>query len=425
MQVQPKIDSTLNLQLAEWVNRTAESEIRRLLRYSPKYYFAGGKPGVIPLAAFHEIIQNLLTEEKKLYHNDNLGFLTHYNYGPTEGNLQLRSVFSKRLIKRDGLKNLDESQVTLTNGSQQALYALCDILISPGDLILATRPSYLGFLQCAEKVGGKIITVPSDHQGMITDHIPKIINVCKKKFGKTPKVLYSVPYSDNPKGTTLPDVRKRAIYEYSHDYGFMIIEDMAYKEIQFESTKLSPIKKLDVTGDRVAYLSTTTKEAACFRIGYSVIPPNIRDEMIKAKGIYDLCSAEWVQAILTQYYKDYIDKVLPQIRQEYKKRRDAMVKAVGNHLIGTCTKPTGGFFVWFEAENIHFNSTSFIDKALKNDISYVPGATFYPTQGYDYTKKGELDRNRPLANTMRLGYSFQTVENILNGIEKLGRILQK
>ena len=81
MHVQSKLNSTLNIQLAEWVSRTTESEIRRLLRYSPKYYFAGGKPGVIPLAAFHEIIQNLLTKEKKLYQDNNRDFLKHYNFG--------------------------------------------------------------------------------------------------------------------------------------------------------------------------------------------------------------------------------------------------------------------------------------------------------------------------------------------------------
>ena len=412
-------------ELADWVGKISESEIRRLLRYSPKYYFAGGKPGVIPLAAFHEIIQSLLTEEKQLFQNENLNYLNHYNYGASEGNIELRKTFSKRLMQRDGLKDLSASDITLTNGSQQALYALCDISISPGDLVLTTRPSYLGFLQCAEKVGGKVITVPSDEQGMITDFLPSIIKACITKFGKKPKILYTVPYSDNPKGTTLPRNRKKAIYDYSHEYGYLIMEDMAYKEIQFNSTTLEPIKKYDVTNDRVAYLSTTTKEAACFRIGYSVIPPFIRDEMIKAKGIYDLCSAEFVQAILTEYYSKYIDKVLPQIRKDYKKRRDAMVEAVGEHLQGDYTKPTGGFFVWFESENTQFNSTTFAEEALRNDISYVPGATFYPIRGYDYTENGEISNNNPLYNTMRLGYSYQTVENIHKGIGKLGKILPK
>ena len=41
---------------AEWVNRIPESEIRRLLKFSPKYYFAGGKPGILPIDIFHEII---------------------------------------------------------------------------------------------------------------------------------------------------------------------------------------------------------------------------------------------------------------------------------------------------------------------------------------------------------------------------------
>ena len=56
----PKSTDKLPFQFSDWVGRTEENEIRRLLRYSPKYYFAGGKPGVIPVKIFHEIIRNLM-----------------------------------------------------------------------------------------------------------------------------------------------------------------------------------------------------------------------------------------------------------------------------------------------------------------------------------------------------------------------------
>ena len=413
----------LHFTFSEWVTRIPESEIRRLLRFTPKYYFAGGKPGVIPVPTFHTIIQELLNEEKQMLIEKKIASLAHYNYGPTEGNQQLREVLARRLNHRDGLSNIEDSDILITTGSQQSLFALCDTIISPGDILLTTRPAYLGFLQTAEKAGGIIITLPSDQQGMITDNIPSAIDLCRRKFGKSPKVLYSVPYSDNPKGTTLPMNRKEAIIDYSIDFDYLVVEDMAYKEIQFDSNKISPMKKLDPSNERVAYLSTTTKEAASFRIGYSVLPTQIYNEVVKAKGIYDLCSSEWVQAIITRYYEKYIDKALPDIIKEYKKRRDAMSSAINENLDGEATKPTGGFFIWFKTADDKFDSTKFIDIALANDISYVPGATFFPLKGFNYNENKELSECKPEYNVMRLSYSFMTPEMIKEGIHKLGKLI--
>jgi 2-aminoadipate transaminase len=408
---------------SEWVMRIPESEIRRLLRYSPKYYFAGGKPGVIPVPIFHTIIQELLDEERKMLIENKIASLAHYNYGPTEGNQQLREVLARRLNQRDGLINIEASDILITTGSQQSLFALCDTIISPGDILLTTRPSYLGFLQTAEKAGGKIVTIPSDEQGMITDYIPSAINLCKRKFGKSPKVLYSVPYSDNPKGTTLPTNRKEAIIDYSYDFDYLVIEDMAYKEIQFDSNEISPMKRFDVSNERVAYLSTTTKEAAAFRIGYSVLPSEIHNEVVKAKGIYDLCSSEWVQAIITRYYEKYIDKALPDIIKEYKKRRESMAAAINENLKGEATSPTGGFFIWFKTTDKTFDSSKFIETALANDISYVPGATFFPLKGFNYNENREISECVPEHNAMRLSYSFMTPKMIEEGISQLGKLI--
>jgi len=409
--------------LAEWVNRIPESEIRRLLRFTPQYYFAGGKPGVIPLRIFHTIIQEIIEEEKQFLTDNNPNYLVNYNYGATEGNKTLRKVLANRLKQRDGLKNISENDVVLTNGSQQALYGLCDIILSPGDIILTTRPTYLGFLQPAEKLKGQILTIPSDFEGIIPEFIPLAFRACKKN-GHKPKMLYLVPYSDNPKGTTLPERRKRAIIDYAFEYDFLLVEDMAYKEIQFDSTNLSPMKRFDPDNERIVYISTTTKEAAAFRIGYSIFPSSIRDEIIKAKGIYDLCSSEWVQAILTKYYSGFIDQALPSIRNEYQQRRDAMLQACNENLEGKFSNPTGGFFVWFESANSTFNSATFIEIALKNDISYVPGKAFFPLKGLDLHEDGKLFASVPQLNTMRLGYSLLPPELIYKGIGHLGNLLK-
>ena len=160
----------------------------------------------------------------------------------------------------------------------------------------------------AEKLGAKIVTLPSDINGLMAEYLDDAIEHCIKQFGRTPKALYLVPYSDNPKGTTLPEKRKKMVLDsILPREDILLVEDAAYKEIQFEDKKYVSMKESDPENERIAYLSTTTKEAASFRLGYSVLPKWLNENVVKAKGFYDLCTSEWVQKISARNYEYYID----------------------------------------------------------------------------------------------------------------------
>ena len=60
------------------------------------------------------------------------------------------------------------------------------------------------------------------------------------------------------------------------------------------------MKHYDKDNEKIAYLSTTSKEAAVFRVGYSVLPYEVREAFVKIKGYYDLNTPEWTQKILTR-----------------------------------------------------------------------------------------------------------------------------
>ncbi|UCG04209.1 MAG: PLP-dependent aminotransferase family protein [Candidatus Heimdallarchaeota archaeon] len=420
--------SSFLIKYADWVKKLPESEIRRLLRFSPKYYFSGGKPGILPVDTFHQIMEEIISEERILLKRKDSKVLEKYNYGATEGNVDLRTILANRLRKRDHV-SCSAEDVLITAGSQQTLFAINDCLINPGDIILTTRPTYLGFLLPAEKFGAIIVTLPSDDGGLMPEFIDSAVKLCKQKFNKVPKILYTIPYSDNPKGTTLSSKRKQQIIDIVFSYNdLLIVEDVAYKEIQFGKTGnyIRPLKENDPENQRIAYLSTSTKEAASFRMGYSVLPEGLRHAMVKAKGYYDLCSSEFVQAILARYYEKYIDLTLPLIRQGYEERCKAMVKAIKEYMPdGSSTNPTGGFFVWFEAANQDFDSHSFVQKAIEKGVAYVPGFAFYPQFGYAVTEDSKLVRLERPTNSMRIGYSLLSPKFITDGIKLLGKLMKE
>ncbi|MFW9853994.1 MAG: PLP-dependent aminotransferase family protein [Candidatus Thorarchaeota archaeon] len=409
-------------QLADWTRFIPESEIRRLLKIKVKYYFAGGLPGSLPLDAF----RNILREIGDDLETNGINIL---NYGPTTGIPSLKRTLEERLIRVDGISiPRGPEDILVSTGSQQMIYGLLDVLLRPKDVVIMARPAYLGFVVPVTKLGGDVLTVPSDSGGITPENVQKAVDTSKKVLNRTPKALYVVPDSDNPTGTTLSEKRRKQIFEICASEEILIIEDAAYREIQFEKVP-PPIKYYDSENEWVVYLRTSSKEAAVLRLGYSVIPEVLMPALTKVKGYLDLCTPTLNQKILEIYYSKYIDTVLDDNLKIYKERRDIMRKTLDAHFPSTAarTDPTGGFFFWVRLEDETFNTTRFLQEvAIPNDVIYVPGQSFYPIRGYSVraTESG-LYGNRVKTNGMRLSYSFSSPTAIEEGLSRLGSLLAK
>ena len=206
-------------------------------------------------------------------------------------------------------------------------------------------------------------------------------------------------------------------------------QDAMHLNIYFGGSKLPPIKSFDKDNELVAYLRTSSKEAAVFRVGYGVLPKTIVDEFIKSKGYQDLCTPVINQVLLKEYYEKWIDKVLPEAVAEYKRRRDVMIESVEKYFPpGTYTRPHGGFFVWYESEK-DFNAPKFLEEvALKNNVNYVPGVAFYPVEqlGHMYNPEmNDIEKLKYQLNTIRLSYLLLRPEETEEGIKILGSLFTK
>ncbi len=418
---------------ATWTRLVPESEIRRLLRVKARYYFAGGKPGVLPLDVLPKLLVELGVDEfEYILRGDRRTVIEHFNYGPTEGIPELRKVLaSKMLSARDGIP-IDPREgwrdVIVTTGSQQAIFAILDALIDPGDVIITQRPAYLGFVNTAAKFRSRIVTVPADEEGLVPEYVQRAFDLARRELGKPPELIYVVPDSDNPTGTTMPLKRRKEIYEIAAAEGALIVEDAAYREIQFRGERLPPIKALDSDNERVIYLRTTSKEVAVFRIGYSVMPPDVREQVVKLKGYLDLCTPTLMQRIVKAYYEKFFDENILRVREEYKKRCEAMEAAMDEYFPpGHRTEPTGGFFIWWSSDDREFDSSEFLERvAIPSGVAYVPGSAFYPPFGYSYEPElNALTELRPRKHGMRLGYSYLEPDEIYEGVRILGQKLRE
>ncbi|MGE5222833.1 MAG: PLP-dependent aminotransferase family protein [Omnitrophica WOR_2 bacterium] len=394
---------------AHRTQRMGSSVIRELLKFTEQpdiISFAGGLPApdVFPVEEFNEACQRVLK---------NFGAQA-LQYGTTEGYMPLREMIARHTA-RYGIE-VTSDNILIISGSQQGLDLLGRILINRGDHILVESPTYLGALQAWNAYGAEYVAVPADEHGMITDALEEAL-----RYG--PKFIYVLPNFQNPTGVTLSLERRHKLIELADRFGVPIIEDDPYGQLRYEGDHLPSVVSLDsqfrddcqtIYRGNVIYLSTFSKILAPgLRLAWIIAPPDVIKKLVQAKQGADLHTSTFNQIVAHEVgHGGFFDRHIHFIRKVYKERRDIMLAALDSYFPPETdwTHPEGGLFLWAQAPE-HIDTAEVLEIAVQKKVAFVPGAPFYPCGG------GQ--------NTMRLNFSNASLENIREGILRMGRVLDE
>src|SRR5687767_4615603 len=134
-------------------------------------------------------------------------------YGTALGLGELRQQLAKHLQDLEGMPaqamGLDARSIVVTTGSQQALYLIGDVLLDPGDIVIAANPSYFVFTGTLASLGATVLTVAMDDGGMDVDAVERLLARLQKEGRlKRVKLVYCTSYYQNPTGLTLSAERR-------------------------------------------------------------------------------------------------------------------------------------------------------------------------------------------------------------------------
>jgi 2-aminoadipate transaminase len=382
-----------------------KSVIRELLKITqdPEIIsFAGGlpNPDSFPINEIEDIIGKVLKNHGK----------TALQYGTTQGLTELREAIAERCLK-DGI-DANADDVLIFSGSQQALDTVGKIFLNPGDNAIVGLPSYLGGINAFRSYEANLIGIPLDQDGMIINVLEEVIKDLLKD-NITPKFIYSVPNFQNPAGVTMSESRRKKLIDIANDYDLVIIEDDPYGKLRYDGSTIKPIKAFDDEG-RVIYISTFSKILSPgFRLAWCIANPELTRKMIICKQALDLCTNTLTQFIANEFIRmGSLDLQIMKICEMYKPKRDMMIDSIKKYFPEgyVCHKPKGGMFAWVTLSEEIDTEFMFLD-AIKEKVAYVHGKAFYVDGGG--------------ANSMRLNFSYSNDKRIVEGIKRLGNVINK
>jgi 2-aminoadipate transaminase len=331
-------------------------------------------------------------------------------YGSTAGLQSLREELSS-WMKGQNINADPYQEMIITTGSQEALDLVTRVFIDPSDVIIVGAPTYLSALGAFRTVNPEIREVKLDKEGMDLDDLERVIQEVKSK-GKKLKFVYLIPSFQNPTSTLLPLERREKIIKLAEMYDFLILEDNPYGYISFEGPMPTPIKGFDKSG-RVLYTSTFSKIVSPgMRIGWLVAHKEFIAKMIEAKGNISISNSlvsQYAGAKLFQ--QGLVEKQIVKMCKVYRKKRDVMLETMETSFPKEAkwNTPKGGLFLWVELP-AQVDTTLLLKEAIQKGVAYIPGSNFFTSNTHNY---------------MRLNYSHPSIEDIVEGIQILGKFLKE
>ncbi|MEO8297379.1 MAG: PLP-dependent aminotransferase family protein [Burkholderiales bacterium] len=322
-------------------------------------------------------------------------------YGPSEGWAPLRAWVAAHLRARGA--RVDEGQVLITSGSQQALDLIGKVLIDPGAPVAVELPTYLGALQAFDLFEPTYQGVATDAHGPLPGALAELDPACR--------FLYLVPNFQNPTGRLMPHERREAVVAAARGRGLPLVEDDPYGELWCDAPPPVSLQALWPQG--VMLLGSFSKTLAPgLRLGWLVAPPTLFQKLLVAKQAADLHSASFTQRVVHEVLSQgVLAQRLPALRQRYRGQRDAMHAALTRHLPPGCEwqLPAGGMFFWLRLPP-GCDAQALLPAAVEAGIAFVPGAPFFV--------------QAPDPRCLRLSFVTLSASQIDEGVRRLACILR-
>ena len=334
------------------------------------------------------------------------GEASAFQYAPTRGLPGMLDVLGARLERLEG-RRPPEEELLVTSGAIEALELVCKSFLDPGDLVVVEGPTYLGAIQAFASFEATMEAVPLDAQGLDVEELER-----RLRRGVRPKLLYTIPDHQNPGGVTLAADRREALVELARRYGFLIVEDVAYRELGFTGETLPSL--WSEAPDVVVQAGTTSKTFfPGVRLGWAVGPADVTARLVAAKQNTDQCAGALGQRLFEESARrGWIDDQLVRSRALYRRKSERLLAALERRMPAESrwTRPLGGFFSWLTLPP-GTSSVELAPRAAAAGVGIVPGTLFFPDG------RG--------ADSVRLSYSLVAEASIDDGIERLADVIRR
>ena len=328
----------------------------------------------------------------------------HTHYGPPAGLPELRETIATDVASSRKIEVVPE-QVIVTPGAKPIIFFTLLSLVQPGDEVIYPNPGFPIYESMIRFCGAKPIPLPFiENNGYKLD----LDKLASKINARTKLVILNSPH--NPTGSVMSreDIKSLSDILGNNEHTH-ILSDEIYKHIVYNKKHRS-IASIGNLASRTIILDGFSKTYAMtgWRLGYGVFPKYLVPHITKLITNSVSCTSSFTQIAAIQALTGTQLPVTDMVN-EFRVRRNLIVKGLQKIKGINCPKPDGAFYVFPNISQTGMSSQEFQNRALSEaNVGLLSGTSF--------GKNGE--------GYVRLSYA-NSQKNILSAIERLDAFVTK
>lgn len=258
-------------------------------------------------------------------------------YAPMTGVPKLREQIALKTERLYGRKVNPDTDVTVTSGATEALFAAIAAIVRPGEEVIVLDPCYDSYEPAIELSGARAVHVPLNPPDFSVDWQ----RVKEAVTPKTRMILVNSPH--NPTGAVFSAADLDALAAIVRDSGIFVLSDEVYEHIVFDGAPHQSVLRHAELAERSFVVSSFGKTYHCtgWKVGYCVAPRPLSAEFRKVHQYLTFCTfnpAQWAFAdVLERDPQHYLD--LPMFYQAKRDRFRQLLAGTRFRLL-----PVGGAY---------------------------------------------------------------------------------
>jgi aspartate/methionine/tyrosine aminotransferase len=265
-------------------------------------------------------------------------------------------------------------QVAVTSAGVNALMLASQLLLDPGDRVVAVVPLWPNLQEIPKILGAEVATVP-----LAFSASGWTLDLDRLLAALTPgtRALY-LNSPNNPTGWTISRDEQRVLLEHCRRHGIWIFADDAYERLYFGDGGVAP-SFLDLMAPEDRVISTNTFSKAWlmtgWRLGWLVVPPTLATDLSKLIEYNTSCTPIFVQrAGIAALHGG--EPVIARSLERLRRARDFLVAELRKLPRVAVASPEGTMYVFFRIEAMA-DSLAFCKRLLReHGLGLAPGSAF-------------------------------------------------
>ena len=294
-------------------------------------------------------------------------------YAPGIGTAALREQIAIKTERLYGHKVSADSDITVTSGATEALFAAIAAVVRAGEEVIVFDPAYDSYEPAIELQGARAVHIPLTVPSFSIDWQ----RVRDAITPRTRMILINSPH--NPSGAVLSAQDLDELAAIVRDTPIVVLSDEVYEHIVYDGAEHQSVLRHQELAARSIVVSSFGKTYHCtgWKVGYAVAPAKLSAEFRKVHQYLTFCTFHPAQVAFAEFLASTPEHYL-ELPAFYQAKRDRFRHLLASSRLKLLDVP-GGYFQLVDYSAIrNEDDVAFCEWLVKEGgVAAIPLTPFY------------------------------------------------